>query len=77
MAREASILAAFIGFPASSEIRRATSSCRRPSAAATRTRISARLCAGNGSCIAASAASIARRASSAPALGTRPMTSPE
>ena len=77
IARCASTRAAFIGLPASSEICRATSSCRRPSAPATRTRISARLCAGSGSRIACSAASIARRVSSAPALATRPTTSPE
>ena len=40
----------------------ATSSWRRPRQPATRTRISARLCAGSGSRIASSAASIARRA---------------
>jgi len=61
----------------SSEISRAASSWRRPSAPATRTRISARLCAGSGSCIARPAASMARRASSAPAFATRPTTSPE
>ena len=77
IARLASTRAAFIGLPASSEIRRATSSCRRPSAPATRTRISARLCAGNGSCIARSAASIARRVSAAPAFATRATVSPE
>jgi hypothetical protein len=77
IARCASTRAAFIGLPASSEISRATSSWRRPSIPATRTRISARLCAGSGSAMARSAASIARRVSSAPALATRPTTSPE
>ena len=77
IARLASTRAAFIGLPASSEISRATSSWRRPSAPATRTRISARLCAGSGSSIAAAAASTARRVSSAPAFATRPTTSPE
>src|SRR5256886_4890236 len=77
MARLASTRAAFIGLPASSEIVRATSSWRRPRWPATRTRISARLCAGSGSRIASSAASIARRVSSAPAFATRPTVSPE
>ena len=76
-ARCASTRAAFIGLPASSEIVRATSSCRRPRRPATLTRISARLCAGSGSRIARSAASIARRVSAAPAFATRPTTSPE
>ena len=53
IARCASTRAAFIGLPASSEIRRAASSWRRPRQPATRTRISARLCAGSGSRIAA------------------------
>jgi len=53
------------------------SSWRRPRWPATRTRISARLCAGSGSRIASSAASIARRVSSAPAFATRPTVSPE
>ena len=77
IARCASTRAAFIGLPASSEMIRATSSWRRPSAAATRTRISARLCAGSGSRIARSAASSACRVSAAPAFATRPTTSPE
>ena len=77
IARAASTRAAFRGLPASSEITRATSSWRRPRPAATRTRISARLCAGSGFSIARSAASIARRVSSAPAFATRPTTSPE
>src|SRR5512133_3846172 len=77
MARLASTRAALSGFPASSEICRATSSCRRPRAIATRTRISARLCEGSGSHIAAAAASIASVVSAAPAFGTRPTTSPE
>ena len=77
IARFASTRAAFIGFPASSQISRATSSWRRPSCPATLTRISARLCAGSGSRIACSAASIARLVSAAPPLATRPTTSPE
>ena len=77
IAREASTRAALSGLPASAEIVCATSSWRRPSWPATRTRISARLCAGSGSRIAASAASTARRASAAPAFATRPTTSPE
>ena len=77
IARFASTRAAFIGLPASSEISRATSSWRRPSRPATLTRISARLCAGSGSRIARSAASIARFVSAAPAFATRPTTSPE
>src|SRR6266545_2370591 len=77
MALVASTCAAFSGLPASSEIVRATSSWRFPRAPATLTRISARLWAGRGSAIALSAASIAARVSSAPALVTRPTTSPE
>ena len=77
IARCASTRAVFNGLPASSEISRATSSWRRPSAAATRTRISARLCAGSGACIAFSAASTAWHVSAAPARATRPTTSPE
>src|SRR3954453_6723075 len=77
IARIASTRAAFIGLPAPSEITRATSSWRRPSAPATLTRISARLCAGIGSRIAASAASSAWRVSRAPAFATRPTTPPE
>ena len=77
IARAASTFAALSGLPASAEIVRATSSCRRPRKPATRTRISARLCAGRGSRMAASAASIARRASAAPAFATRPTRSPE
>ena len=48
IARDASTRAVLIGFPASSQIVRATSSCRRPINPATLTRISARLCAGSG-----------------------------
>ena len=76
-ARCASTRAAFIGLPASAEIVRATSSWRSRRSAATRSRIAARSCAGSGSAIARSAASTARRASSAPAFATRPTTSPE
>ena len=71
MARATSTRAAFSGLPASAAISRAASSARRPSAPATRTRISARLCAGSGSRIARSAASTAARASAAPAFATR------
>ena len=77
IARDASTRAALSGLPASVAIVWATSSWRRPSWPATRTRISARLCAGSGSRIADSAASTARRASAAPAFATRPMLSPE
>ena len=71
IARATSTRAALRGLPASAEISCAASSARRPSAPATRTRISARLCAGSGSAIARSAASIARRVSAAPAFATR------
>jgi len=77
MAREASMRAALIGLPASSEIVRASSSWRRPMRPATRTRISARLCDGSGRSRARAAASTARRASAAPPLATLPTTSPE
>src|SRR5579862_620853 len=77
IARDASTRAVLIGLPASSQIVRATSSCRRPINPATLTRISARLCAGSGSASAAAAASTARRASSAPLFGACPTTSPE
>src|SRR5579864_201575 len=77
IAREASTRAVLIGLPASSQIVRATSSWRLPMRPATFTRISARLCAGSGLSSACSAASIARRVSSAPLLGARPTTSPE
>ena len=77
IARDASTRAALSGFPASAAISWATSSCRRPSCPATRTRISARLCAGSGSRSAASAASTARLVSAAPAFATRPTSSPE
>ena len=77
IARLASTRAAFIGFPASAQIVLATSSWRRPSWAATRTRISARRCAGRGFSIACSAASRARRVSSAPPAATRATTSRE
>ena len=49
----------------------------RSSEPATRSRISARLCAGSGSAIACSAASTARRVSSAPPFATRPTTRAE
>src|SRR5207248_10117308 len=77
IARDASTRAVLIGFPASSEIVRATSSCRRPIRPAVLTRISARLCAGSGDSSAFAAASTARRASSAPLRGAVPTTSPE
>src|SRR3954454_23769821 len=77
IARDASTRAVLIGFAASAQISCAASSCRRARPAVILTRISARLCAGSGSRIAPSAASTARRASSAPAFGTRPTTSPE
>ena len=77
IAREASTRAVLIGLPASSQIVRATSSCRRPMSPATFTRISARLCAGSGLSSARAAASTAARASAAPLRGTRPTTSPE
>src|SRR5262245_3031147 len=76
IARATSTRAAFIGLPASAEIRPAASSARRPSAPATRTRISARLCAGNGSAIARSAASIAALVSSVAAFATRATSDP-
>jgi len=77
IARDASTRAVLIGFPASSEIVRATSSWRRPISPATLTRISARLCAGSGLSSARAAASTARRASAAPPFATRPTSSPE
>ncbi len=70
-ARATSTRAALSGLPASAAIWRAASSARLPSAPATRTRISARSCAGSGSRIARSAASIAARASASPARATR------
>src|SRR5256885_1938104 len=77
IARDASTRAVLIGFPASSEIVRATSSCRRPMRPAVLTRISARLCAGSGDSSALAAASIARRVSAAPLFGALPTTVPE
>ena len=71
MARATSTRAALSGLPASAVICRATSSALLPSAPATRTRISARLCAGSGARIARSAASTAARVASAPAFATR------
>ena len=76
VARAASMRAAFIGLPASDEIVRATSSARSSTRRAVRSRIAARSCAGIGSAIARSAASTARRASSAPPCATRPTTEP-
>ena len=76
IARATSTRAALSGLPASAAIWRAASSARRPSAPATRTRISARLCAGSGSRIARSAASIAARVSAAPAFATRATSEP-
>jgi hypothetical protein len=75
-ARAASMRAAFMGFPASAQIVRATSSARSSTSAATRSRIAARSYAGRGSRMARSAASSARRVSSAPPRGTRPTSEP-
>ena len=76
-ARAASTRAAFMGLPASAQIVCASSSpCSRTSCE-TRSRISARRHGGSGSRIASTAASIARRASSAPARATVATTSPE
>ena len=77
IARDTSTRAAFSGFPASAEIELRGLLVATAEVARDATRISARLCAGSGSRIAASAASIARRASAAPAFATRPTTSPE
>ncbi len=76
IARATSTRAALSGLPASAVICRATSSARLPRAPATRTRISARLCAGSGSRMARSAASTAARASAAPAFATRATSVP-
>jgi hypothetical protein len=76
-ARDASARAAFIGFPASAEIVRASSSWRSLTSADTRSRMSARCQAGRGSCIARAAASTALLASVAPARATVATTSPE
>ena len=76
-ARWASTRAALSGLPASAQTMRAASSSRSPRSRAVRSRILARSCAGSGSRIARSAASRARRASTAPPFATRPTTSPE
>ena len=75
-ARAASTRAAFIGFPASSEIVRAISSARSSTRFAIRSRIAARSCAAIGVVIARCAASTARRASDAPPFATRPTSEP-
>jgi hypothetical protein len=77
IARLVSTFAALSGLPASAEIWAAISSWRRAIPATVLTRISARLCAGSGSAMARSAASIAAFVSFAPAFATRPTTSPE
>ncbi len=75
-ARDASTRAAFMGLPASAEIVRATSSARSSTSRAVRSRIAARSCAGSGSAIARSAASIALVVSAAPPFATRPTSEP-
>ena len=76
VARAASTRAAFIGFPASAEIVRATSSARSSTSRAVRSRIAARSWAGSGSASARSAASTARLATLASPFGTRPTLEP-